>query len=87
MSFRLIQKNDEETWVLEHKGNPIYSGSLEAVASLMINSYDFNLQEIYKALDVIEKTNDNCADFGMWKSFMYTTFERNPALVGLVGSA
>jgi len=70
MSFSLIVKHDDETWVLQHKDRTVVEGSFEAVKSIMTDTYGFYLEDIHEALTVMQKQDFNLASFGYGKRFV-----------------
>jgi hypothetical protein len=70
MTFSLIVKHDDETWVLQHRERTVCEGSFEAVKSVMVDAYNFYLEDIHDALVVMEKNGFNHASFGYGKRFV-----------------
>jgi len=67
--YQIYSKNDQ--WVFSQKGVVKFEGSLkDIVKSAIVYGIEFNELEI--AVDTMIKNDHNAAEFGMFKSFIFS---------------
>lgn len=68
--------NDDKQWRVFKSGQEIKSGELKEVVVYLVRQQGFQLSEVNMALEEMLSKGDDTADFGMYKSFIFTSHRK-----------
>jgi len=65
---------DKDIWYLQVVGDTIFSGTFREVIVYAVRQFGFKMKDIDEAIQDMVNNNHNVAHFGMYKSFIYSSF-------------